>query len=289
MPAVRTRLNGFFAEDFQTDERVLLDLRDPTSFRHGVEREVEIGDARALQAQGGSEAEVFERHGFVLLAHRTAVADWSVDPALPPAATPVARTYFPEIEALIRERLLPGRAIMVQQYAPPLRRGRDTAIPAYAMGVHQDYGLTAEDFVQSVAAFASDEAAGYWRRTWDRDGVEGYTNMAGPLKHMPLALCEPASVDIADVVPTGFLNLSPTGRPTVNLGLRHNPEQRWWFYPDMVADEVLAFLQFHRLKRDGDPVLRTCFHTAFADPGAPADAEPRQSCEHRVGVWLLRE
>jgi hypothetical protein len=208
----------------------------------------------------------------------------------------VARIYFPEIEALVRERLLPGRPVRVQQFAPPLRRGRDTRMPAYGRAVHQDYGLTPDDYVESVEAYTSPEVGALWRDRWSREDVEGFividfwrtTHMDGPLEHMPLALCAPASVDLADVVPTGLLNFSPTGRPTNNLGLRWRQDQRWWVYPRMREDEVLAFKLFEARKDDAGPVVRSCFHAAFADPGAPQDAQPRQSCEHRVGVWLLK-
>lgn len=297
MPTVSAELGGFVAPGWGEDSRLLFDIRDATTFGWARKHEVEIGDARALQAQAASEAAQFARRGFALLPHRTAITDWDAPrgPAL--AGGEMARVYFPEIEALIRERLLPGRRMIVQQYTPPLRRGRDTAMPAYGGGVHQDYGLTPDDYVESVEAWAPPEthAASRWREGWAREGVEGFmiidfwrpTNMDGPLEHMPLALCDPASVDLADVVPTGLVNFAPNGRPTNNLGLRWRDGQSWWFYPRMRQDEVLAFKLFEIRKDDAAPAVRSCFHAAFADPGAPQDAQPRQSCEHRVAVWLL--
>jgi hypothetical protein len=162
--------------------------------------------------------------------------------------------------------------------------------------VHQDFGLTPDDYAEAVACWAPPGAVEGWRAGWAREGVEGHmvidfwrtTNMGEPLKHMPLALCEPASVDLADVVPTGMLNFAPSGLPTSNLGLRHATSQRWWVYPDMVEDEVLAFKLFDARKDDAAPVVRGCFHAAFEHPDTPETARPRQSCEHRVSVWLLR-
>ena len=90
------------------------------------------------------------------------------------------------------------------------------------------------------------------------------------------------------MVESGLLDFSPTGRPTRQVSVRYNPGQRWFYYPEMTTNEVLAFKIFHCLKADAHPRLRTCFHSAFADPTAPADAEPRKSCEHRAGVFLLR-
>jgi len=56
----------------------------------------------------------------------------------------------------------------------------------------------------------------------------------------------------------------------------------------MTGDELLAFKIFQCAK-EGDWGFASCFHSAFADPDAPADAEQRQSCEHRVGVLLLKD
>ena len=329
MTAIRAELAGFVAPGWGEDGRLLFDVSDPATMGWARSHAVQIADARTLQAAAASAAEQFERHGFALLPHRTAVTDWDAAPGPAPELFPVlmnreklrpslagalphrqtgptlagsaladsevARIYFPEIEALVHERLLPGRPVMVQQFTPPLRRGRDTRMPAYGRGVHQDFGLTPDDYVESVEAYTSPEVGRLWHDGWSREDVEGFmvidfwrtTNMDGPLAHMPLALCDPACVDLADVVPTGLVNFSPTGRPTNNLGLRWRKDQRWRFYPGMREDEVLAFKLFEARKDDAGPVVRGCFHAAFADPGAPQDAQPRQSCEHRVAVWLL--
>ena len=111
----------------------------------------------------------------------------------------------------------------------------------------------------------------------------------GPLQHTPLGFCEPHSVRVDDVVPMGLLDFTPTGRPTNQLALRHRPDhQRWHYYPGMTRHEVLAFKNFQCSKSNPEPAVEACFHSAFAEPGAPADAQQRQSCEHRVSVYLLR-
>lgn len=300
MPAVKTKLTGFFPPDFTAEGRVLIDLADPG--RHfpptAATPEIAIGDARELQAAAGhSEADFFDQYGFVLLPHRTAVSDWEVDPSRPPAESQVARAYFPEIETLIRTRLLPGEAIAVHQPSPPLRRGRGTSTPQYGDGVHQDFGLTPDDFQEALEAFSTPEVGRFWRERFEHPAVAGLmvidfwrtTNMTAPLKHMPLAVCDPNTVDMADLVPSGLVGFAPSGRPTNQLSLRFNAGQGWWYYPDMRPDEVLAFKLFEYFKHETRPVLRSCFHSAFKDPGAPHDAEPRQSCEHRVSVIFLRD
>ena len=290
---VETRLNSLFEPGFVAEERVLIDAtgQAPTP---GVDADpvpVTIRDARQLQwaaATGStfSEAGFFAEHSFVVLDHRSDFRDWDADP------TP---TYFPEIESIIRERLLPGHRLEIPPVANLLRRGPDTPNPFYGTVVHQDYGLSADDYEENVAAYGTDAAAQAWRDQYDSDEVAGFlvinfwrtVHINGPLRHLPLAVCDPYSVAPDDVISTGLLNFTPTGRPSNQLGLRHNPEQRWYYYPGMTTGEVLAFKNFQCLKDDARPTLRTCFHSAFDEPGAPAHAAPRQSCEYRVGVFFL--
>ena len=52
----------------------------------------------------------------------------------------------------------------------------------------------------------------------------------------------------------------------------------------METDEVLVFRQFERAKGDSAPPVMPTFHTAFCDPTAPANAEPRVSFEYRVSM-----
>lgn len=295
--ATAAELKGLFPAEFEFVERLQIDVRNgpPAGFEMPRFGPFEIENARPLQAKAPSAAEFLERRGFVLLRHETAVRDWEVSSA-PEGPNEVVRLYYPEIEQLIRERLFPGKRVEVHQWAPPLRRGRGTSTPQYANGVHSDYGLTPEDFEVSIEAYADRHAAQGWRASYERPEVEAFmmidfwrpTNMTGPLLHMPLALCDPGSVDIADLVPTAMSGLAPSGRRTHHVALRYNARHRWYYYPRMGIDEVLAFKLFECRKDDPRPNrFRSVLHTAFADPDAPADAEERQSCEHRVGVVIL--
>jgi hypothetical protein len=294
---VEAQLNGLFRPDFVADGPVTGRLGDPFEGALGLEatRPTRIHDARQLQARDGeAEARFFEDHGFVLLPHESAVEDWEVDPATPDPDCDVVRLYFLEIEALIRSRLLPGRRLEIYQ-APLLRRGPGTANPFYGAGVHQDYGLTADDYEESLEAFTTPEIARGWRSRYEQDDVVGFmainfwrpVYLDGPLHHMPLGVCEPHSVRVEDCVPMGLLEFTPTGKPTNQLALRLNPEQAWYYYPGMTSSEVLAFKNFQCLKSMSEPSVESCFHSAFEEPGAPPGIEERQSCEHRVSVFLL--
>ncbi|MFL6734748.1 MAG: CmcJ/NvfI family oxidoreductase, partial [Sphingomicrobium sp.] len=175
------------------------------------------------------------------------------------------------------------------------RRGAGTEAP-YAVGVHQDHGLTADEYQHNVAAFAGPETGRRWRERFQQEDVDAFitldfwrtTNMPEPLEHMPLAVCDPTSIEVADIVPTAFEGIAPGGAVTHHVGLRFNAGQRWYYYPRMRPDEVLVFKIFHLEAREGPQRYRACFHSAVADPSTPENAQPRQSCEHRVGVMLLK-
>ena len=291
---IETRLNGQFPSDYVVGERINLTRfmngsGATPAFRRVANPPTQIVDARPVQAAAASEREFFDRHGFVLLDAPTSVTDWG-------DAADVGANYIAEVEALIRTRLYPGRKIAIMQPSNVLRRGAGTDIPQYGTGVHQDYGTTADEFQRSVAAYGGAEAGAGWRARFEQDDVEGFVmldfwriTMAQPLKHMPLALCDPTSIDPSDLVPTALEGIAPGGAVTDHVSLRYNPGQRWFYYPDMTPNEVLVFKLF-QLMRDEEPQqYRASFHTAVEDPATPPDAPPRQSCEHRVSVMMFRE
>jgi hypothetical protein len=55
----------------------------------------------------------------------------------------------------------------------------------------------------------------------------------------------------------------------------------------MTRDEVLAFKNYQFFKNDPEPAVEACFHSAFADPRARPNVAERQSCEHRLSIFVL--
>lgn len=283
---IETELFGFIPAEV-TGPFPTIDIRKPAPPRRTKFPRVKIRNGRELQANGASESELFAANGFVLLSHATTVKDWDNVPM----------TFCEEIEEIIRNRLLPGKRIEIQQQPNPMRRGRGTANPQYGNGVHSDGPLTAELYAENVRAFAGEQAHEWWVERYSREEVAGFmsidfwrtTNMAGPLRHMPLALCAPNSLRPSDILPMEFLGIAPEDRTSHHLALRFHARQQWYFYPQMTGDELLAFKLCEFWKDEPDARPQNCFHSAFRDPGAPDDAEERQSCEHRVGVLMLRD
>ena len=283
---VQARLNGFVPPAFRG--RVPpFDARVPPPWLRTPFPPIDIQDARELQSDLVSEEDFFAENGFVLLDHETKVENWPDERG---------SVYFPEIESIIRSRLFPSRRVEVQQAFRPNLRGRGTVAPQYGMAVHADVPVTPELYAQNIAASSSVEGGRQWLANYRRDDVAGFvgidfwrtTNMKRPLRHMPLAICAPNSVERSDIVPI-LATYIVNERMTNHLALRFNRAQKWYFYPEMTRDELLAFKMVEFWKDDPAAHPQCVFHSAFADPTTPADAEERQSCEHRVGVLILRD
>ena len=100
---------------------------------------------------------------------------------------------------------------------------------------------------------------------------------------MPLAVCDASSVAREDLVPiliSGRPSDPETGFSGFNLAF--SPNHRWYYYPLMQPDEVLAFKLFD--SEMGRPHLTA--HTAFDDPASRAGAPRRLSHEIRTIAFL---
>jgi hypothetical protein len=285
MGSVETKLSCFFDPDFVGHGKTLITTANDPEGMIGP-MPVTVMDARELQRDASSYASFFDKYGFVLLPHKTAVRDWEGDD--------YGRYYPDELAKLIHEDLLPGRSVELEPPAQAMLRGPGTANPFYAQTVHADYGMTPEDYVENLTAWTNEELGNWWRHNFEKDQVTGCMMInfwrsvsQTPIRHMPLCVLDPNSVEPDDILKTGLSDYAPTnGKITNQLSLRYNPSQRWYYYPEMTDEEVLVFKVFHYFKAAPNEGLRVCYHTAFEDPDTPVDAEHRKSCEQRVFVYL---
>lgn len=280
----RVFLKGFVGGDEELRNGRLLVHIDELRKKHAVEDGISvlIHDARILQDESSlTKAEFLDKYGFVLLNAPTKVRDWD---------TEAESVFFPEIETIIREELMPNHQVRILQVPAMVRRRNGQRAHRYALGVHSDYGLRASDYAETVAAFHNSFFAWIWKLGHDvpfvrRTCVFNFwrtTNMKQPLQHMPLALCMPNSVREEDIIPTGITGFTPTGKPVVNTSLKYHSEQKWYWYPNMTPDEMLVFKTFEcRKGEEHHPQWRSVFHAAFKDPDADDDCEERESVEHR--------
>ncbi|HXZ68483.1 MAG TPA: CmcJ/NvfI family oxidoreductase [Alphaproteobacteria bacterium] len=99
------------------------------------------------------------------------------------------------------------------------------------------------------------------------------------VERRPLAICDAQSVSTRDLIPIMISGRpSDPGGPFSGYNLAYNPNHRWWYYPDLQTDEVLAFKIYD--SDDERPYLTA--HTAFDDPASREGAPKRISHEIRT-------
>ena len=210
--------------------------------------------------------------GFKFLTHRSAVKEfWDEDE--------IRRVYYPESIDLLKR--VTG-ATEVRVFDHTLRRrvpgkdDRSTGVPRQpATLVHVDQ--TAASGAARLRVAYPDEADALLRRRVAI--VNLWRPITSPVLDAPLAVCDARSVSPKDLVASELVYRDRRGE-TYNLV--YNPGQRWFYAPEMRADEVLLLKCFD--SRDDGAVARFAPHTAFIDPSAPPDAPPRESIELRTFV-----
>ena len=255
----------------------------------------QVYDARVSQEMVKDEAEMFEECGFALTRHETNCMPWQAEQHSEVYRN-ACNEYINELEAIVSQRLLPGAKLELFRADPMLRRGLGSQFD-YTRGVHQDVGASIPDYVQNLKTIYSKEIADAWQARYAKADVLNYivinfwrtTEMVGPLRHMPLAICDPKSIIRDDILSVSLPGATVGGERVDQTALRYNPDQRWYYYPGITSDEVIAFKLFEARKSDEDAQIRSCFHAAFNDPTAASDVEPRRSCEQRIGFFCISD
>ena len=227
-----------------------------------VPHTVRIRDARARAGRLS-----FEANGFTLIHHATDVD--LLDKA------EVERRYYPEAAEIVRT--LTGASEVLVFLDLVRSEVRDEGMEP-ANNAHVDFDKPS--LVSWIRLLRPDDA--------DRLIGKRFLNInlwrpIRPVERMPLAVCDAASVSRGDLVRTliSGKEKSPAGQ-LAGFNLAYNPDQRWYYYPDMQPDEVLAFRLFDsEMQR---PHLTA--HTAFEDPNSRTSAPARLSLEVRTIAFL---
>jgi len=205
----------------------------------------------------------FATNGFTLLKHAI-----DVDFANP---EDVQRRWYPEACRLVKELM---GASEVFAFMGILRGGEENLGGGPALSAHVDFNeASLRGWVQRLAPDRAAELVNkrlvnvnLWR------GVR-------PVRCSPLAVCDASSVEKGDCMLVRFGDAPPPPGPVPGgLNLAYNAKHRWYYYPDMEPDEVIAF----RLFDTGNPLWHVTAHTAIVDPTAAADAPKRMSYELRT-------
>ena len=219
-----------------------------------------------------------DTHGFCLAHHQTRVGDFLDDAA-------VAKIYPGEVIAFVRE--LTGADIVVPLSGMVRSSGKTgPGCQPPAAEAHVDFTeRTARKLADRLYAQAAPGGPGYRRFI----SFSLWRALSPAPQDWPLALCDGRSVrddegtsnvkvDV-DVLPEGDALFAPIPGEEDMLAatiFHHSPDHRWWYFPDMTADEVI-FIKFH--DSDHSRAWRAP-HTAFHDVDR-TDAQTRYSYEYR--------
>ena len=236
-------------------------------------------------ARLAGEAIALDTHGFCLGRHRTRVADFT-------DAAAVDQTYPGEVITVVRE--LTGADLVVPLSGMVRSSGKTGArCQPPAAEAHVDFTeRTARKLADRLYAQAAPAGPGYRRFL----SFSLWRALSPPPQDWPLALCDGRSVrdeegtsnvkvDV-DVLPEGDALFAPIPGEEEMLAatiFHHSPQHRWWYFPDMTADEVIL-IKFH--DSDHSRAWRAP-HTAFHDVGR-ADARMRLSYEFRGFAFFER-
>jgi len=272
--SVRSRVNYFNAEL----QRGRFDLVEPERSLMPLEgHEVLIRDMR-----GAAPGELsLDRQGFLLARHRSQVArlpemaetNLQAQHGLPP----INQAYYDELLPLIA-KLSGAREVIPQATGLTVRfsaRSKRQSWAGAAGFIHLD---VTESSVKRFLEFSL-EAAGREIAPWKRlVMLQTWRAVSDPPQDNLLALVDRRSVPPSDVVMyDAVIGAKDTALELVEArGCRFGPDHRWWYAPDMGAEDILVFVGYD----SADPEAVQPFHTGFDIPGHE-HAEPRASLEAR--------
>jgi len=230
--------------------------------------EMDIADARALDP-------TLDEAGFTLVAHRSAVADFTDREA-------VGAIYRQEIIDLIAS--LTG-ADLVLVNSPGIFRFSERSAKSGTLDNSRPARFAHVDISDATAAVFAHRAAPEGRPVARFAHLNVWRAISAPPQDVPLAVCDARSIRPKDLILADAVFDTP-GRPEWSfegIVVAHALAHRWHWYPDMTRDEVLVFKT-----HDSDPARAHCVpHVAFNNPLAGPDVPPRASIEMRaIAVWF---
>ena len=229
----------------------------------------ELEDHRVRIRNARLEAASFATCGFALL-DRTTDIDFADEANVQSRWHPQARRLVAELTGA--EQVFPFLGI--------LRGGEEDLGGGPALMAHVDFNAeTLRDWVVKLGGERGQELA---RRRLIN------VNLWTPIRRVensPLAVCDASSIERDDFMNVKFGKPETIETDTFRGGfdsggfvLGFNPNHRWFYYPYMEPQEVLAF----RLCDTADADLRMTAHTAFEDPTARPGSPKRMSYELRT-------
>jgi hypothetical protein len=232
-----------------------------------IQQSVTIADARQICDQLS-----IDRQGFELLRRQTSMQDFYSDDQL-------RAVYDHELEQLVAELAGAAKVIVFDHTRrandQTTREQRDVREPVRT--VHSDYtDRSASQRIRDL--LLGDEVE---QRLAHRFAIiNTWRPLRGPVRTAPLALCDAQSIDTKDLIATERRARDRVGEI---YHVAFNPQQRWFYFPNMQVDELIAIKTYDSV-RDGR--ARFTPHSAFDDPTGPPKVPGRESIESRCLVFF---
>lgn len=180
----------------------------------------------------------------------------------------VRRIFRPEAEQILKRLTGASRVLMFNHIVrdsseAPL--GDHFAAPRFCHVGHDQ--ATYESIIRTC--LSPGEADALLGRRWAAYSM--WKPMAS-VKNLPLAVCDARTVFEENLVPNDQgADASVPLQQKSGLGVTFNSKQRWYYFPDMTAEEALVLKIW-----DTDIDLpQWVAHSAFVDPTSKSDANPR--------------
>lgn len=210
--------------------------------------------------------------GFEFIDHDTKVADFF-------DVEQIKSVYYPEIEALIKGHTGAARVVVFDH---TLRSGdegfrNEKKVREPVMSVHNDY--TEWSGPQRVRdLLPPDEAEALLKNRFAI--IQVWRAIRNPIEANPLAICDARTLSTDSLIASERRYPDRVGE---TYRISYDPDQRWFYFPNMRRDEALIFKVYDS---ETDGRARFTAHTSFEDPNTPAGAPPRESIEMRALVFF---
>ena len=244
--------------------------------------DVEVLDGRTGRLPG------WEVCGFELLEHASAVTDWQDDDE-------ITAVHHPELEQLARELTGCDHATVTNH----IKRGPEAAARHADLApiafVHSDFAAGYDALIRrSMREAPQDELPAMTRNGLTAESFEQarrivvlqfWRNIGAARMDLPIAFCDARTLRPDEARPVTVRDYAGAGGPTFDALAILAPEDpqrhRWYAFPELGRDEVIAFRTYDtELVASGATYFTP--HSAFRDPDVPRGEPARRSIEARA-------
>jgi hypothetical protein len=165
------------------------------------------------------------------------------------------------------------------------KRIQQLALPPKVNDIHRQFLKEGETLLDPNVV----EQALNGKRRFGLANVWRNIDKKSPVLQRPLACIDAATTKLEDLRTLSILYADRVGE---NYLAVHNPEQKWYYFPEMTHNESILLKQWDSFgalaKSELGGLSTLAVHSAFLDPTSPHDAPHRESIEVRC-VFIYPE